>query len=133
MWKNNPKVNPVIHDAVTDAASATALDFNAQERIMVSNIKKEHPGLDIRFFGTFDKLNKLHQQQNFANKTTQYQMCVGQLANTDLEGFISSPVLACSTNQQDYMFWNGTHMTAKTNEYIADQLDKTLEGSNNLG
>ena len=46
--------------------------------------------------------------------------------NLDLE-----TKLPCGNDSvnDNYMFWNGTHLTEKSNEYLGDQLAKALDAS----
>lgn len=127
-----PQLTPLMKGAIQMLASSTALDFDVQLQMMVADLQHKNPGVDIQYFDTFNRLNKLHDQMAFGQKATKFQACIDQFSQDNLSNFISGQPLSCvnqvtsTGEQQDYMFWNMTHMTAKTNEYLADQLYKKL-------
>ncbi len=125
-----PKMTPLLKGVVQAVASSTSLDFNAQLQLMVASLRQKNPGIDIKYFDTFARLNTLHDQAMFSHDDTKYQACVDQLSENNLPSFVQGQGLSCVKNtgnaDHSYMFWNMTHMTAKTNEYLADQLYKSL-------
>ena len=131
LWGDNSSVSKNTRQAIQDAVSATAVDYNVQLQMMVAKIKLAHPLLDIRYFDLFKRLNTLHDQVDFSQSDVKYKMCIAQLSTSKVSSFVQGQPLTCAKAStygldNDYMFWNGTHMTAKSNEYIADQLYKSL-------
>ncbi len=132
VWKGDPTISQRVRNTIESAVTATAVDYNVQLNLMIASLKRNNPGVDVRYFGIFSRMNRLHRQSNFSQSDTRYQACVTQLPTSELSAYIQGDALQCTRNingsdgGHDYMFWNGTHMTAKANEYLADQLYNSL-------
>ena len=69
-------------------------------------------------------MDALHADPAFSNASTNYKMCEDSIQGQTVEDFTTSQQLECTSDNEtnNYMFWNGSHMTTKSNEYLADQL-----------